>query len=613
MNRVVEPVLSRWTRSSNRRRLFEEGLRAAVWTGVGSIVAVGITRLPLLWLELTGSVPTWSTGEATVVAAASVLGIASVGSFVRAIFRYRRRRLRVAALARRLDQEHETSDLLSTALAVEARTVQADPGLGSIVRDRAAAVLSTIGRAVDPFVEPSRALATLGVTAALVALMPHIVQPRQAAGARRDPEANAVLEIPPLSEETLAALEREARRLGALQHRKGLAPNVRDAMGRARDHLDAVRSDPSRSLSRLSRAEQELRALAQRARDQGLFSDDALSAMSEEELARELAEAIERRETDTAAAMAEEIAERLEDPDEARMQRMAEALDRAAKETPRGGSEGARSGADGTDPGHGARPGTSESPGASPEHGASGPTSSGREGGETGREGGETGRESGEASRAGSGRDWRERAGEMSEKLRMGDSGSARSEARKLAEEMRRRAGRDSLEGSIDRSLSEIRRARSEQLGKMNGEGEGGGRERDGEGSGGEGMGAGEGASGSEGAGPEGGPPGFAPFGPPSGKPGPGGGAGSDELGDDRSVPLASMHAPEWVDTPAAGAPQGRIRVIRRFLQGRPDDREYRDLHQEYAAIAESAVRREQIPLTRRDYIRNYFEAVRGD
>ena len=63
------------------------------------------------------------------------------------------------------------------------------------------------------------------------------------------------------------------------------------------------------------------------------------------------------------------------------------------------------------------------------------------------------------------------------------------------------------------------------------------------------------------------------------------------------------------MDGPAHGA----VRYIKRFAEGLRTGPEYRDVHREYEEVAEAAVRREEIPLTRRDYIRSYFEAVRPD
>jgi hypothetical protein len=222
----------------------------------------------------------------------------------------------------------------------------------------------------------------------------------------------------------------------------------------------------------------------------------------------------------------------------------------------------------------------------------------------------------------------RNRAESLPEDLRSGNSGSAREQLRKLAEEMGKRPGSGSLGDSADRALDDVRRARGEQLSEMNGEGEGEGEgqgqgqgqgegqgqgqgERQGQGQG-EGQGEGQGPGSSPGNGD--GPPsmGMTIPGAPSGKPGPGGGDGSDAHGETSELPEASVYAPEHVQTRPKGEAQGAIRIIKRASEGHRDTREYRDLHDKYESIAESAVRREEIPLTRRDYIRNYFQAVRG-
>jgi hypothetical protein len=67
----------------------------------------------------------------------------------------------------------------------------------------------------------------------------------------------------------------------------------------------------------------------------------------------------------------------------------------------------------------------------------------------------------------------------------------------------------------------------------------------------------------------------------------------------------------EKIGTPHVGANKGAVKIIERVSQGGPTGEQYEDLHHEYSEVAESSVRREEIPLTRRDYIKKYFEAVR--
>ena len=82
---------------------------------------------------------------------------------------------------------------------------------------------------------------------------------------------------------------------------------------------------------------------------------------------------------------------------------------------------------------------------------------------------------------------------------------------------------------------------------------------------------------------------------------------------DGRGIRVTSLTADgERVDVPSGGPPKGAVRIIQRAAQGPGrQTEEYRDIHHEYSAVAEAAVRREEIPLTRRDYIRDYFQAVR--
>ncbi|MBK8238070.1 MAG: hypothetical protein IPK74_21285 [Deltaproteobacteria bacterium] len=67
------------------------------------------------------------------------------------------------------------------------------------------------------------------------------------------------------------------------------------------------------------------------------------------------------------------------------------------------------------------------------------------------------------------------------------------------------------------------------------------------------------------------------------------------------------------MQTPSDGPARGAVRYIKRFAEGLRAGHEYADVHREYEDVAEAAIRRENIPLTRRDYVRRYFEAVRPD
>jgi len=69
----------------------------------------------------------------------------------------------------------------------------------------------------------------------------------------------------------------------------------------------------------------------------------------------------------------------------------------------------------------------------------------------------------------------------------------------------------------------------------------------------------------------------------------------------------------ERVETRSDGSSAGTsARLMRRLSPGASaGEPEYQDIHRRYSAMAESAVKRERIPLSRRDFIRRYFEAIR--
>jgi hypothetical protein len=579
----VEPQLGRWAATSNFRRVVEETLAITATTAAAGLVAVGLSRLPTAATHLG-----WDLGslqrslEVTGIVLTAAATVAMVG---RAWIRYRRRRTNAAVLARRLDHHHETRDLFTTALAVERGSVHGNEGLEQVVSSRARAQLPALSAPIDRFEAPARAFAAMGLVAALVALMP------MAAAADPEgetPEAEAeVITAPPLPEDVLEALRARAKELERLEYTPALKDDAREGIRDARQRLEKLSEDPDRSLSELARAQKALEDLERKSREEGLHDKDKLRDMNDPELAEQLAKAMQRGENDTAAEMAKEFSRRLEEASPSEQDRIGRALERALRRNPAEGQGGLS---------------RSES-----------------------------------EARA---RD-RNRLDELSESLSNGDTGSARAGFDELADEMRERGSGGSVEESLGDAAEEIRKAREQQLDEMNGEkpgeGEGEGQgQGEGEGQGqapgqGEGMGQGQGQQ------PGGGPgnaPGVgegegepapggkdgdkapsmgSPMGPPGGKPGPGGGDGkSDTKGSVQPSTEASGLAPERVQARRTGPAQGSVRAIRRYSEGYRDTREYKDLHDKYSSVAESAVRREEIPLTRRDYIRSYFQAVRG-
>ena len=63
--------------------------------------------------------------------------------------------------------------------------------------------------------------------------------------------------------------------------------------------------------------------------------------------------------------------------------------------------------------------------------------------------------------------------------------------------------------------------------------------------------------------------------------------------------------------TAPAVTPEGAVRAIRERAAGANVPTAFDPVRDHYAAIAEAAIRKDDIPLTRRDYIQRYFAALR--
>ena len=299
----VPKLLNGWAQAVNRRRALEELAAAVAWLGLFAILAVGLYRLPslLAWLDL--PVPAWASEDGQrakwLMIGWSVLALAVVAIAGR---RFVRRRTRPFGLARDLDREHGTHDLLATAWSLETGAVTADAGLTEVVVARARATAAGIRKPVAPWAAPTRALASLGLMAAVVGLVP--LQPPIADLAGTANAADGKPAAPPLDDETVAKLERTADSLAQLERRPALRESTKRALADARQNLEALRKDPGKSLGALSKAEQALREAAREAQREGMFDPEALKKLDAETLAREMVQAIERGDTDTAAAMA---------------------------------------------------------------------------------------------------------------------------------------------------------------------------------------------------------------------------------------------------------------------------------------------------------------------
>jgi hypothetical protein len=71
------------------------------------------------------------------------------------------------------------------------------------------------------------------------------------------------------------------------------------------------------------------------------------------------------------------------------------------------------------------------------------------------------------------------------------------------------------------------------------------------------------------------------------------------------------MPPSQWLETQWDGGDEGLITMIEGASHGERSVVEYQQLLWSYTNIAEASALREDIPLTRRQYIQRYFEAIR--
>ncbi|MFK7930190.1 MAG: hypothetical protein AB8H79_18525, partial [Myxococcota bacterium] len=86
---------------------------------------------------------------------------------------------------------------------------------------------------------------------------------------------------------------------------------------------------------------------------------------------------------------------------------------------------------------------------------------------------------------------------------------------------------------------------------------------------------------------------------------------GAPMLGDPFVEIEPGVIAEEWVKAQWDGAGQSMGETLREAAAGGRSGLAWSAVHNRYSALAESATRRERVPLTRRSYVRQYFEAIR--
>ena len=200
-------VITRWTRDTNRRVGLEELVRALAWLAIAGVLAAAWLLMPglvdgagFVWPE---SLPTEQT-MATI--AYAIAGVAPVVILGRAVLRYRRRRIDSLSMARRIDEQQGTKDLVATALAVQSGTVSGSPELQQVVMGKAVSAVGEVRRPLPSFSVPAALLTSAGLMAALSLAFPWLldevaaltISPAEAA--EKDDDTVAGDEEPPSAE-----------------------------------------------------------------------------------------------------------------------------------------------------------------------------------------------------------------------------------------------------------------------------------------------------------------------------------------------------------------------------------------------------------------------------
>ena len=99
-----------------------------------------------------------------------------------------------------------------------------------------------------------------------------------------------------------------------------------------------------------------------------------------------------------------------------------------------------------------------------------------------------------------------------------------------------------------------------------------------------------------------------------SGRPDTNPGPGSTHWGRQVEEPPPIADAPsEWIESSWDGGSESITSILDASDRGERGSAGWRELHYSYSSVAESVTEQEEIPLTRREYIRRYFEAIRPE
>ncbi|MCW5806720.1 MAG: hypothetical protein KIT31_30425 [Deltaproteobacteria bacterium] len=275
---IVTSALARWSSSSNRRRAFEVATRVLPWLAAGTLGAILALRHVNLWLALG-------------IAAAFALGVAF--AVTRAL---RRSWHGPDSLARALDRQHASSDLLATALSIEWRG--AEGAVEEVVMVRATELVPKVDPVAVAKLRLRPSIAGTMLTAIAVALLVF--------AGMRTPSAVAAEPVSALSDAEKDAAKAISDSLDQLEKDESLSAEARQEIAQAREALKAAGDAKSQAaaLAALSEAMRHLDAAAPR------LKNEDLSKLTNDQLAKQLAKAAADDDRSRMAQLAKEALKR---------------------------------------------------------------------------------------------------------------------------------------------------------------------------------------------------------------------------------------------------------------------------------------------------------------
>jgi hypothetical protein len=276
---TVTESLARWSTRSNRRRVVEAIARALPWIAAGAALVVLAVQRDHLALAL------------------AIGTVATAGVTWLIVGHLRRVWHRPPTIARALDDRHRTADLLRTAWAIEARA-QIPGDVERVVLERAQELVPKLAETAVP---PLRLRTSPLGLAALAACALMFAMPMGAGEAARPSDA--------LTEKARAKAEEIAKALDALASDQTMSADAKAQISKAKDalHKAATAKAGTEALAALSEAQ---RLLDDAAPKIAAEKKEDLEKLSDQQLAEQLASAAKAGDANRAATLSREVMKR---------------------------------------------------------------------------------------------------------------------------------------------------------------------------------------------------------------------------------------------------------------------------------------------------------------